>query len=359
MNAFLYMILQFIGVVRLLRLLDRKAVSILMMHGIMDLKKQRDWVPLRTPIACRQLEASLKILARYFRFISLDEAIDMISGRKPFKAHCMAFTLDDGYRNQLTYAIPTLKKFNAPATVFVVTDNTQHRKPFWYDRLDYAIQRCEQVGYDVAVGELIIRFRSQTRVELQRSYADLRRAVKVQKILDSQMTAQMEDLADQLEEKCGQRLIDVFEKDEWTALLTWDEIRNAARDKDIVFGSHSTNHRRIGLAEKAEVQYQLEESKKAIERHTGSECKYFCYPSGSFSRNAAKMVERCGYRAAVTTMPGFNPKGSNLYTLKRIHLPTTGNPQSLLWEIFQVSKLKNPLKLLISNRDPVEFIQGD
>ena len=351
--------MQSIGAVSVMRLLDRNAVGILMMHGIMDLTKPKDWVPLRMPIAIQQLEASLKILSRYFQFISLDEAVDMLAGIKPVKAHSMALTLDDGYRNQLAYAIPILKKFNAPATIFVVTENTENRKPFWYDRLDYVLQHCESDGCDITVGESTIRFRSRTRVELQRSYARLRSAAKIQKILDSQMIAQMELLADRLEETCGKRLADIFENDEWTTLLTWEEIRKAARDKEIVFGSHSINHRRVGLADEAEVQYQLEHSKKTIERYTGLECRYFCYPSGSFNRRAAKLVEKCGYRAAVTTLPGFNPKGSDLFTLKRIHLPPAGNRQNLLWQILQISKPKNSLKMLISRQYTIEFNQGD
>jgi peptidoglycan/xylan/chitin deacetylase (PgdA/CDA1 family) len=359
MKTYLFRLLQSLGVVSVMRLLDRNAVGILMMHGIMDLMKPKDWTPLRTPIPCQQLEASLKILSRHFQFVSLDDAVDMLAGNKPVKAHSMALTLDDGYRNQLDYAIPILKKFNAPATIFVVTENTQNRKPFWFDRLDYVLQHCESDGVDITVGESTIRFRSRTRAELQRSYDALRSAAKIQKILDSQMIAQMELLAERLEETCGRRLADIFEKDEWTALLTWEEIRKAARDKDIVFGSHSVNHRRIGLADEAEVLYQLEHSKKTIERHTGLECRYFCYPSGSFSRRAAHLVQTCGYRAAVTTLPGFNPKAADLFTLKRIHLPTDGNRQNLLWQILQISKLKNPLNMLISRQYPIEFIQGD
>jgi len=359
MKRILYYFFQSIGAVWLLRLLDRNAVSILMLHGIMDLDKAKEWIPLRTPFDCRQLEASLKILSKFFQFISLDEAVDMLCGRKAIKPHRIAVSFDDGYRNQVKYAIPILKKFKAPATIFIVTENTNYQKPFWFDRLDYAIQQCGTDKMDLSIGTANIKLQLQTWEEMQRSFKLLRTAAKMQEFPESGIQQQMELLAERLEEKSHKRLADIFESDECTGLLTWDEIRQASKDKDIVFGSHSVNHQRLGLADPAEVQYQLEESKKAIELHTGLECIYFCYPNGSFNRQVAEMVSKCGYRAAVTTLPGCNQKGSDLFTLKRIHPPLDENRHNILWQIHQIQRLKNPMKMLISRQYPIEFIQGD
>lgn len=340
-------------------MLDRNAVSILMMHGVMDFEKSREWVPLRTPLSSRYLEAALKVLSKYFQFVSLDEAVGMISGRKPMKPHRMALTFDDGYRNQVKYAVPILRKFKIPATIFVVSENTHARRPFWFDRLDFALQQCEIDGMQLSLGKATIQFQSRTRAELKRSYAQLRRAAKMQNFTDGHMTEQLEQFAERLEEKSSRRLADFFESDDWTALLTWEEIRKAALDKDITFGSHSVNHRRLGMTDPTEVRYQIEESKKAIERHTGLGCEYFCYPSGSFSWKSAEMVSKFGYRAAVTTLPGSNRKGSNLFTLKRLHLPSDGNRSGILWQILQVHRLKAPMKMLNGRQSEVELIHGD
>ena len=53
----------------------------------------------------------------------------MIAGNKPSnKAHSMALTLDDGYRNQLTYALSILKKFSAQATLLRILQISKIKK---------------------------------------------------------------------------------------------------------------------------------------------------------------------------------------------------------------------------------------
>ena len=53
--------------------------------------------------------------------ISLDEMVDLIVNKKRIPHKTVSITFDDGYKNNYLCAYPILKKYNFPATIFIIT----------------------------------------------------------------------------------------------------------------------------------------------------------------------------------------------------------------------------------------------
>ncbi len=70
-----------------------------------------------------------------YRFVALDEvpcaAVAVRQAIKPFAA----FTLDDGYRNNLVYALPIFERHEAPFTVFVAKGLSERTHSIWWETL--------------------------------------------------------------------------------------------------------------------------------------------------------------------------------------------------------------------------------
>lgn len=85
--------------------------SVLVYHSI---SSPPEPMPGDIDISPARFEQQLEWLARTKRVVRLDETLN----HAPTRA--IAITFDDGYRDNLTVALPLLEKFNLPMTLFVV-----------------------------------------------------------------------------------------------------------------------------------------------------------------------------------------------------------------------------------------------
>ena len=70
----------------------------------------------------KQFERQMIYLAEHdYRTISLGELCRLLRDKEPFPRKTIVLTFDDGYRNNLTVAMPILLRFGFTATIFVVT----------------------------------------------------------------------------------------------------------------------------------------------------------------------------------------------------------------------------------------------
>jgi len=109
------------GIIRLYQFARRNRIAIVTIHGVMDELDRPSWKPLRPQLARAKFEQYLRILSKHYRFVPLLDAVEMLGGRRPIQPYSLVLTFDDGYRNNITHALPILRRHSAPATFFVPT----------------------------------------------------------------------------------------------------------------------------------------------------------------------------------------------------------------------------------------------
>jgi peptidoglycan/xylan/chitin deacetylase (PgdA/CDA1 family) len=65
----------------------------------------------------------------HYNVVGLDKIASYLEKREKMPPRTVAITFDDGYYNNYEYAYPILKKYNLPATIFVILKNVG--KPGW------------------------------------------------------------------------------------------------------------------------------------------------------------------------------------------------------------------------------------
>jgi len=327
-RRFILFCLRYSGFMRMWRWRHRRQVTILMLHGVMDKTTPSAWAPLRAHMSPSRLDDCLRELGRRYRFVSIDEAADMLEGRSPVIPYSLVLTFDDGYRNQVSHAGPILAKHQAPGIIYLVPGHMTARKPFWFDRLDYAIQSLYTEGKPVTLTTGPLTVAGASRSALRDSYRRMRETARSLFRTDEEMLAALDALADAAERQSGRALKDVFEHDDWSRLLTWTEAK--AGHPWIAFGSHTMDHVRLAHMPTAVAVDQCRTSRAVIEANLGTPCRHFCYPDGSVNAEVAEAARASGYRTAVTVDEGANAVGVDLMKLRRINLATDGSTTELL-----------------------------
>jgi len=315
------------GILRFWRFLRRHQIVFLTIHGVMDAADNATWEPFRRRLSPDKLADYMRVLSKCYRFVSLSDAVEMLRGSKPMLPYSLVLTFDDGYRNNLTHALPILRRYGAPATFFVPTGFLAKPRPFCNDRLDYALQQSSGQGQEVRFGELSIRLDSD-RAVFQETFRRFRVKAKTLQLSDLEYQSKMDRLCTEWEDKSGKRLADILTDDDWST-LTWQQV-STIRGSDVTLGSHTVDHIRLGLVEAELARDQLVRSKRDIEIHTGKPCLTVCYPSGSFTDETIRIARECGYVCGVTTREGLNRIGDDSMKLRRINMPSDASCSNLL-----------------------------
>jgi len=335
MRSILLQLLHTMGFFRLWLKLQPNSVTILMLHGVMDDEEPTSqWRPFRSYLSRQNLENDLSLLSRYFDFTSMDRAIDMLEGRRPLDRHYCVLTFDDGLLNNLTHAMPVLRRHGVPATMYLVSGQVERREPFWFDRLDYAIQQSAHLTPTVKVFEQEIALEHGSPAAFKRSFLRIKNAAFETNHDYTLVSKEIERVTQELESRSGKSLLDIYDADPWSKVMSWKDVEAAARDEDVTFGSHTVDHSLLGKIGEIEIEYQLKASKEALENHTRKPCVHFCYPNGSLHPKAAAYLASTGYLSAVTTARGNNQINSyDRFHLKRYNLPPDSAPLHCLAKV--------------------------
>jgi len=73
------LLLRITFVTHILRFLNRRAVTILMLHGVAADHSEAGWSPLWPRLTPERLDLVLGHLSRHYQFISLEEAVEVIA----------------------------------------------------------------------------------------------------------------------------------------------------------------------------------------------------------------------------------------------------------------------------------------
>ena len=127
---------------------DAFAVPVLMYHRISDLTPQEAKSPLMRDLTVSpaHFEEQVKYLVdNGFTCLLASTVETALREHRPLPEKAIAITLDDGYRDNFDCAYPILRKYNVPATIFLVTSTVDTEGHLTWDNVH--TMRPHPVGY--------------------------------------------------------------------------------------------------------------------------------------------------------------------------------------------------------------------
>ena len=160
--------LYFSGAHYLLRPMFAGVGAIFMLHHVRP-ARDAGFQPNRhleiTPDFLRAMLSHLR--AQGIDIVTMDEVHQRLIGRS-FSRRFACVTLDDGYRDNRDFALPVLREFAAPFTVFVASDFAEGTGRLWWIALERVIAKASTI--EVAIGGAAVRFDTGTPAAKQAAF---------------------------------------------------------------------------------------------------------------------------------------------------------------------------------------------
>jgi peptidoglycan/xylan/chitin deacetylase (PgdA/CDA1 family) len=219
-------------------------------------------------------EAFIKYITTNFNVMSLDDYYN-----KKFKADTLniAITFDDGYANNYNYALPILKKYNAPATFFITTilDKKECLWPDYLDLVSYFTTK-KAVTYN---GELFTKNSKNQFVSKNASLKDIAKSSTFEHL---------------------KTIYSLF-KDDWETLKTksvndyWDlmttqQLNTINSDALFTIGAHGDTHTSLTAITYDEAKLEILNCKNKLESSCNDTITAFAFPFGHYT---PELVDYC------------------------------------------------------------------
>lgn len=232
----------------------------------------------------------------------------------------VAFTMDDGYRDNLTRGLPLLERNQAKGTIFVETRAVGERTVSWMHRYFFVVHAKGERHFadeyrkrtaEPKVRELLDKVAGGNGSGLGALY-DFKRVLKYEADIADRDRVTREILAAE-----GKSDADIA-----PAYLGWDEIRTLD-DAGIELGAHTVHHEILSRLDAPGIAREIEDSTQALQAHVRAPLKTFAYPFGrrwDYNEACFPVLERLGYTSACAAIDGTNEPATDRWQLRRLAL---------------------------------------
>lgn len=243
-------------------------------------------------------------LSDWFNVLPLDEAVERLrAGSLPARPLCITF--DDGYADNLSVAVPILKRHGLSATFFIATGFLDGGR-MWNDSLIEAVRACDLPELDLtSLG--LGRHELDSPVQRQAAANALIRQVKYRAV--QERVALGEQIAALAQVALPHDL-----------MLTSRQVVDIRRS-GMLIGAHTVTHPILASLDESASRAEIQSSKDCLEQLLGERVGLFAYPNGKpgedYSPANAELVRSLDFDAAVSTAWGASRHGDDLMQIRR------------------------------------------
>ena len=291
------------------------AGAVLMYHRVLPDTQMADDLDIGMAVSSSNFEKQIKTLKSKYKMVSMEEFDNNL--RKKEKKFMITITFDDGYKDNLDYALPILEKFKVPATVYVTTRFLEGDTWMWWYELKEEIKNKSKLDFNFENTKY--NFVLENQKQKNQVFKKLRELFL--------------DLSKEKQIKLLEIITKKKERKNYSKIcLSKEELKNLSKHPLITVGAHSHNHLNLRILEKEDLIYEIKESKIVLENLLKNKIKHFSYPYGQkkqVSEREKKIVADLDFATAVTTQV-YPIKDCSPFLLPRMYVGNNLCERSLI-----------------------------
>ena len=239
------------------------------------------------------------VAGRGIEVIPLDQVPARLARPRGGKFAC--FTFDDGYRDNLTLALPVFREFGMPFAVHVSPGLIDGSARVWWYQVEAALRRSERLDFSWRGREYAWAAGSRDAFPA------------LAKMIREQPGDEREDLVAAI---CAAAGIDAPGLQS-RLMMTWDEVRRLAAEPLVTIGAHTVTHPVLRLMGEAEALAEMADSKRQLEVQLGGPVRHLAFPFGGANAVGSREFRLAGEAAFSTAT---TTRCANLFPAHARHL---------------------------------------
>lgn len=270
-----------LGLEKLLLASKKKTCLVVNFHGVRS-KTQTTINNRHLPVA--EFEKTIAYFSKNFNIVPLSALMDMRrSGNLP-KQKTIALTFDDGYLNNFETALPILKKYNVPATYYIISKCLQDPQFLaWPDALD--------LYYHLKGGTVTLNNQTFAAPQFRNAANNMPLADYLKTLGADTVTVVATIVGSKHDtENKRQQLSELLQ------LVTADQLKQYSTEPLLEIGSHSHAHYCMEYLSDNVALEEFLSSKKLLETCIGKPVSSFAFPDGSYTKRSLELCKEAGYK---------------------------------------------------------------
>lgn len=276
-----------------------------------------------------QFDELLGFLVANFNVLSLTQFINKEKSRKSSRPE-VVLTFDDGWRDNLIYALPILKKHGLKAALFVATDYMSSNKMFWW-RIVESVLSHEIVNKQVV--EILSRDTTSESL-LSRIHQVIMGAERI--ALISELVGHMKGYNCNEIDDLAAKLLPFYQRNKFDEMMTWSDVQSWV-DAGMEIGPHGKSHHLLTSLPLEDAEQEIVSSFQEINKYIDGEVlNGFCYPNGNHNKQLEAILMRHGFVFSLSAKKGLVKQGdTSLFSIPRINISvnSAGKPYLLAFKL--------------------------
>lgn len=250
----------------------------------------------------------LEFFAAHYNIVSAQALAGACRGELMLPPRALLITFDDGWADNVQYALPHMRELGAPGLMFVAMDAVGRDAPFYQEQIVSAWRRG--VLSVTSLGAALRRYASQVSTPAANEWGDLRELIaQIESLPVGPRTDLLLDLSGVLDD--GMRHMVTV-----TELHTLDS-------NGVAIGLHGKTHTPMTAATDLDAELAGARAAMADLMPQRPSPITMSFPHGRFDRNIANQARSAGYELVFTSVPILNRmEGKPAWLLGRLGFET-------------------------------------
>lgn len=264
---------------------------VFMLHRVSDIEPDKLFPNENMKVSPACLDRFIRQTKDRFDIISISQIKDYLRTKQ--KKKFIVFTMDDGYKDNLTQALPVFKKHGVPFTIFTAANFPERNAVLWWYELEDLLLAHDEIV--LADGS---RYKCVSKAEKEKAFLEIRLKI---------LALNQEDLVNELNKMFGSYKIN------WSAkcgelCLSWDDLRKLKKEPLVTIAAHTAHHFNLkALKSENDVVNEVLQGLDLFNEKLDLRPDFFAYPFGSdneVSQREINVLEKMTFKAAFLAYGG-------------------------------------------------------